>query len=993
LAENLESVEQAFISDLTRYLAGLDAGIAKAAEFAAANKEAEDAVAALALAANDAATVIASSMDRATRAVAGLASAMAALDSKHISVTASVSGISGPVAGAIAQVEALKAAMAGLGGATVRIGTDMSGAGARTAAATGMMAGGLRLTGAALHWIVMGTVEVAATAIPALVALGAAAAGMYPAFVHIYDQMSNLYVASGSLRGALLNSVGPLHALGVNFGQVSAAMAPDAYIIFGSVINDLTGRFGAFSQVAQQAGTVLAAFATKVTMDLQGPMGAQLAGFFANAVKYMIQWGQVLGNLAHGFANAINDMWGVSHILLDVLVGLSRAFVALTSNPVGAWLIGVAASMSALYRYSQLLVVVFGFLSRLAIVQEFVQAGIAAVAAAAEFGILGAAAVFLDGVLMPLVTLLMGPLGIAMAATVAGLGLWWLATRQTADATTQLIQQVQAMPPTLSNLAKGVTQLSGQLTQVTGATRQWTAVSHEGWKGAAAAGVMMGLAAQDTAALTAAIRKQVTELLNLEIGLAQTGAGTGAVAAGENALAISTALADSKVSQLNQALDQYMTLVTGGTAGLAAFTTSLSNIGSVAATTTNNLGTATVQLSLTARQFGEALSKNTAVGAAAWSNFDQIVGSTMPQLMDWFRQAGVLGAASSQEISRAALDAASSMLRYAGSNKTAQAEVLAFVQAQGLNIRTWPQLLAAVHHQGIGQADLQKKVDATTIALSHLSDIAKNTAAALNSQMSTSIATAALKTVGFQDKVDALTAAIQKYGANSPQAVQAARNLSTAEQQASNYAIQAAGSMDRFTNSAARAGNAAGGAARQVDNLILQLRGLHDKTVYLNIITTGNVPPQITIPGAHGASGGVIPGYAPGHDTVRAMLSPGEGILTPEAVRGLGAGFVHAANRYFSAPRMAGPGFGTGGIAPSLPSALRSAAHVSPALASAASGGGGGGMQVHNHYSVTVNNAGSVLAEQELGRTLLTVLNRQTGRNMGNQLWLPGRTH
>lgn len=58
MAENLESVEQAFISDLTRYLAGLDAGIAKAAEFAAANKEAEDAVAALALAANDAATEI-----------------------------------------------------------------------------------------------------------------------------------------------------------------------------------------------------------------------------------------------------------------------------------------------------------------------------------------------------------------------------------------------------------------------------------------------------------------------------------------------------------------------------------------------------------------------------------------------------------------------------------------------------------------------------------------------------------------------------------------------------------------------------------------------------------------------------------------------------------------------------------------------------------------------------------------------------------------------
>lgn len=32
---------------------------------------------------------------------------------------------------------------------------------------------------------------------------------------------------------------------------------------------------------------------------------------------------------------------------------------------------------------------------------------------------------------------------------------------------------------------------------------------------------------------------------------------------------------------------------------------------------------------------------------------------------------------------------------------------------------------------------------------------------------------------------------------------------------------------------------------------------------------------------------GVLPGYSPGNDTVRAMLSPGEGILVPEAVRGI----------------------------------------------------------------------------------------------------------
>lgn len=55
--------------------------------------------------------------------------------------------------------------------------------------------------------------------------------------------------------------------------------------------------------------------------------------------------------------------------------------------------------------------------------------------------------------------------------------------------------------------------------------------------------------------------------------------------------------------------------------------------------------------------------------------------------------------------------------------------------------------------------------------------------------------------------------------------------------------------------------------------------------------------------------GGALAGYAPGKDTVPAMLSPGEGVLTPEAVRGLGgAGFVNSANRTFAGHRGAGKG-------------------------------------------------------------------------------------
>lgn len=48
------------------------------------------------------------------------------------------------------------------------------------------------------------------------------------------------------------------------------------------------------------------------------------------------------------------------------------------------------------------------------------------------------------------------------------------------------------------------------------------------------------------------------------------------------------------------------------------------------------------------------------------------------------------------------------------------------------------------------------------------------------------------------------------------------------------------------------------------------------------------------------ATGGTVPGYSPGNDTVHAMLSPGEGVLVPQAVRGLGgSGAIDAINSMF----------------------------------------------------------------------------------------------
>ncbi|MBT2213456.1 phage tail tape measure protein [Actinomadura sp. NEAU-AAG7] len=56
------------------------------------------------------------------------------------------------------------------------------------------------------------------------------------------------------------------------------------------------------------------------------------------------------------------------------------------------------------------------------------------------------------------------------------------------------------------------------------------------------------------------------------------------------------------------------------------------------------------------------------------------------------------------------------------------------------------------------------------------------------------------------------------------------------------------------------------------------------------------VPALPDLPAVHFASGGVLPGYAPGRDTVMAMLSPGEGILRPEAVKALGHDWINGVN-------------------------------------------------------------------------------------------------
>jgi hypothetical protein len=95
------------------------------------------------------------------------------------------------------------------------------------------------------------------------------------------------------------------------------------------------------------------------------------------------------------------------------------------------------------------------------------------------------------------------------------------------------------------------------------------------------------------------------------------------------------------------------------------------------------------------------------------------------------------------------------------------------------------------------------------------------------------------------------------------------------------------------------------------------------------------------------AKGGIVPGYAPGIDRVPALLSPGEGILVPEAVRLLGARAVANINKLASGGRKMGMLSKTGNDA--------YMSFGTPGGRSGSTGGGYGAGNVYNYHLTVVN--------------------------------------
>jgi hypothetical protein len=241
------------------------------------------------------------------------------------------------------------AAMAGVYNISIReAGTGASSAGNGFR----ILGTGIRLSGTAIHWLIAGTAEYLAVAIPGTIALGAALADAGQGAQMAYLHMTALYTATEATANIFHETFGQALGLRAALQEAQNAANPMVYAILGSALDDLKARFSGLAQAGLQVVSVMDEFAARVTVDLQGSLGREAQGLLSQMVTDLVEFGQILGNVGHAILNLAGDMPGLAHVLLAVADGISRVILAITSLP--SWIITTFMAFEEFYRWGGL---------------------------------------------------------------------------------------------------------------------------------------------------------------------------------------------------------------------------------------------------------------------------------------------------------------------------------------------------------------------------------------------------------------------------------------------------------------------------------------------------------------------------------------------------------------------------------------------------------------------------------------------------------------
>lgn len=356
------------VADTAPYIAAVKKAADAARDFAAANAQAVAAVRELQDAMNGLATNAASSAV-ALRTTAGAESDMRdqsmillailqELRDQSLLLGVAFTYLDDKLASLVAHAAAASTATSTLGNSMTGLAAKTVAAGAAQTAAQGIWVAGWRLTGNIIHWIVAGTAEFLAVALPAAIAAASAALVMFQGVVEFVARRMNALFTATEATGAMIGkTTGDVLGLGHAFQTAQNAANPVAYMLLGEYINAARASMTNFAGAGLQVAHVIGELGARIAVDLN-THAAEFASLIANMVPDLVMFGQILGNIGHALLNFAAAMPGLAEVLLKIADAISRVILWLSELP--RWVIMAVMAFEEFNRWGGLVITIMG---------------------------------------------------------------------------------------------------------------------------------------------------------------------------------------------------------------------------------------------------------------------------------------------------------------------------------------------------------------------------------------------------------------------------------------------------------------------------------------------------------------------------------------------------------------------------------------------------------------------------------------------------------
>jgi hypothetical protein len=183
---------------------------------------------------------------------------------------------------------------------------------------------GITFSSYALHWMIAGSIEFLAVAVPALVAFGSAAMVAAQAATWMGDQLEGTYTATEATSSMIGETTGQVYGLKSALQQAQNASDPQVYELLGASVNFAKTSFGGFWTSGSQVIDMMDRLGAEIDIDMQSAFGATAQGLLSHMVADLTALGEVFGNLGHAILQLAGDMPGLAEVILGVLAGLSK---------------------------------------------------------------------------------------------------------------------------------------------------------------------------------------------------------------------------------------------------------------------------------------------------------------------------------------------------------------------------------------------------------------------------------------------------------------------------------------------------------------------------------------------------------------------------------------------------------------------------------------------------------------------------------------------